>query len=57
MEEAERQFGIAVGSYPRYDTTEYAVMITLESKDEARVEAALAYLLSQIPPEAVVRRE
>lgn len=57
LEETERRFGISVGSYPRYDTAEYAVLVTLESKDAARVDEALAFLLSKMPPEAIVRQE
>lgn len=49
--------GVQVGSYPRYDTREYAVMITLEAKDAARVEAALEALVSQLPEGAVLRVE
>jgi hypothetical protein len=36
---------------------EYAVKLTLESKDADYVERALARLLNLLPPEAVVRTE
>ncbi len=37
--------GVQVGSYPRLDSSEYKVKVTLESKDQARVEAAAAELV------------
>ncbi len=45
------------GSYPKLNDPEYRVRITLESKDEAYVERALAALLASLPPESVVRTE
>ncbi len=58
MEEAERRFGIAVGSYPRYDDgADYRVLITLESKDAPRVEEALRFLLDKVPAGEIVRIE
>jgi molybdopterin-biosynthesis enzyme MoeA-like protein len=36
--------GVQVGSYPKIDTTDYKVKVTLESKDRERVEAATADL-------------
>jgi molybdenum cofactor synthesis domain-containing protein len=55
--DTERRFGIAVGSYPRYDTTDYQVMVTLESKEKSAVEAALEHLLSKLEKPAIVRVE
>ncbi len=55
--EAERRFEVQIGSYPRYDTTEYAVMVTIESKEKDRVDAALAHLLAAIPADRIVRLE
>jgi molybdenum cofactor synthesis domain-containing protein len=55
MGEIEKTMGIDVGSYPVYDNPDYKVQITLESKDPALVEAALAKLLASIAPEHVVR--
>ncbi|MGD9763934.1 MAG: competence/damage-inducible protein A [Candidatus Binatia bacterium] len=48
---------LLLGSYPKLDDPEYRVRITLESKDEAYVERALAALLNILPPSAVVRTE
>lgn len=57
LAEIEKQFSIAVGSYPRYDCAEYQVMITLESKDATRVAQALAALLARLDAASVVRVE
>jgi molybdenum cofactor synthesis domain-containing protein len=48
---------LLLGSYPKLGDSEYAVKLTLESKDEAYVEAALAHLLTLLPRETVVRTE
>ncbi len=48
---------LLLGSYPKIGDPEYAVKLTLESKDQAYVEQALAHLLRLLPPEAVVRTE
>src|SRR5579885_3195933 len=48
---------LLLGSYPKLADPEYAVKLTLESKDRAYVERALAHLLALLPPEAVVRTE
>ncbi len=48
---------LLLGSYPKLGDPEYAVKLTLESKDQAYVEAALKHLLSLLPAEAVVRTE
>jgi molybdenum cofactor synthesis domain-containing protein len=48
---------VEIGSYPRFDDADHKVKVTLESKDLARVEAALAALLAALPPGAVVRTE
>ena len=37
--------GVQVGSYPKIDTSEYKVKVTLESKDRGLVEAAAADLI------------
>ncbi|HVY62200.1 MAG TPA: molybdopterin-binding protein, partial [Planctomycetota bacterium] len=57
LEEAERRFAIAIGSYPRYDGADYQVLVTLEAKDRDAVEKALEHLLARIPKDAVVRVE
>jgi len=48
---------LLLGSYPKLGDPEYSVKLTLESKDQAYVEAALAHLLSLLPAETVVRTE
>ena len=48
---------LLLGSYPKLGDPEYAVKLTLESKDQAYVEAALKHLLSLLPAETVVRTE
>jgi molybdenum cofactor synthesis domain-containing protein len=48
---------LLLGSYPKLGDPEYAVKLTLESKDEGYVGRALAHLLSLLPPESVVRTE
>jgi molybdenum cofactor synthesis domain-containing protein len=48
---------LMLGSYPKLGDPEYAVRVTLESKDRDYVEAALADLLERLPAEWVVRVE
>jgi molybdopterin-biosynthesis enzyme MoeA-like protein len=48
---------LLLGSYPKLADPEYAVKLTLESKDRAYLERAFAHLLALLPPEAVVRTE
>jgi len=48
---------LMLGSYPRIGDPAYAVKLTLESKDEAYVEAALQDLLSRLRPEGIVGTE
>jgi molybdenum cofactor synthesis domain-containing protein len=48
---------LLLGSYPKLNDPDYRVRITLESKDEAYVERALATLLALLPPSSVVRTE
>jgi molybdenum cofactor synthesis domain-containing protein len=48
---------LLLGSYPKLGDPEYAVKLTLESKDRDYVERALAHLLGLLPPESVVRTE
>jgi molybdenum cofactor synthesis domain-containing protein len=48
---------LLLGSYPKIGDPDYAVKLTLESKDQTYVERALAYLLARMPAEAVVRTE
>jgi len=48
---------LLLGSYPKIGDPEYAVKLTLESKDHDYVERALAHLLGLLPPGAVARTE
>jgi len=48
---------LMLGSYPKLGDPEYAVRLTLESKDQRYVEAALEHLLATMPPEWIVRVE
>jgi molybdopterin-biosynthesis enzyme MoeA-like protein len=48
---------VDVGSYPRFDSADHRVKVTLESKDARMVEAALRALLASLPEGAVVRTE
>ncbi|HEY6098981.1 MAG TPA: molybdopterin-binding protein [Anaeromyxobacter sp.] len=49
--------GVDIGSYPRFDDADHRVKVTLEAKELARVEAALAALLAALPAGSVVRTE
>ncbi len=49
--------GVEIGSYPRFDDADHRVKVTLEAKDAARVQAALAALLAELPPGSVIRAE
>ena len=48
---------LQLGSYPKLNDPEYRVRVTLESKDRAYVERAMAALLAMLPPSTVVRTE
>jgi hypothetical protein len=48
---------VEIGSYPRFDDADHRVKVTVESKDAGHVVAALAALLSELPPGTVVRTE
>jgi molybdenum cofactor synthesis domain-containing protein len=49
--------GVSVGSYPRFDEPDFRVIVTLESRERAEVEAATAALVARLPREIVVRTE
>lgn len=51
----ERFPGLDIGSYPRFDTDEYRVMLTLESKDQCLLRGARDFLLSQLATQELVR--
>jgi len=48
---------LLLGSYPRIGDPAYAVKLTLESKDEVYVDAALRDLLARLPPDGIVGTE
>jgi molybdenum cofactor synthesis domain-containing protein len=48
---------VSVGSYPRHGETEFKVIVTLEGKDGAVVDRAMASLVARLPPSVVVRTE
>ena len=57
MQTLDRFPELQLGSYPTLSAPDYHVRITLESKDPAYVEAALAELLRLLPADVVVRTE
>jgi molybdenum cofactor synthesis domain-containing protein len=46
---------LLLGSYPEFSNPEYKVKVTLESKDRAYLDGAVADFLERLPPSAVVR--
>jgi molybdenum cofactor synthesis domain-containing protein len=48
-EAAERWSAVAIGSYPRFETTPYTVIVTMEGRDAAALEACDAWLRARIP--------
>jgi len=44
---------LVIGSYPRFDTSDYRVKVTVESRHAGRVEAAVKKLLAVLPAEWV----
>lgn len=48
---------VEIGSYPRFDTAEYRVKITVEAHDEASVADAIAALCARFDPGWIVRIE
>ncbi len=54
---AQEHPAVEIGSYPRFDAADYRVRITFESKEAARVEAAVQALLDLLPPGALLRTE
>jgi molybdenum cofactor synthesis domain-containing protein len=58
LNETLRRFPrLLLGSYPKIGDPEYAVKLTLESKDRDYVDRALAHLLSILPEGSVVKTE
>lgn len=48
---------VSVGSYPRWRDPEYAVRVTFDARDEARVREAADVFAALLPADAVVRRD
>jgi molybdenum cofactor synthesis domain-containing protein len=48
---------LLLGSYPEFSNPEYKVKVTLESKDRALMEKAVADLLDRLPADDVIRVE
>jgi molybdenum cofactor synthesis domain-containing protein len=48
---------VAIGSYPNFSSPEYKVKVTLESKDESALAAAVKSLLAKLDQERLVRSE
>ena len=48
---------LMLGSYPEFSNPEYKVKVTLESKNRALMEQAVAELLGRLPADAVIRVE
>jgi len=46
---------LLLGSYPEFSNPDYKVKVTLESRDRAYLEKALAELLARLPADAVVK--
>ncbi|MBO0720600.1 MAG: competence/damage-inducible protein A [Blastocatellia bacterium] len=48
---------VAIGSYPNFSSDDYRVKLTLESKDNAALEAAVKELMSKLDRDRFVRSE
>ena len=48
---------VSIGSYPRFDDADYRVKVTFDSRVEAQVLAAVAFLRARLAAEAIVREE
>jgi hypothetical protein len=48
---------LLLGSYPRMNSSEYRVRVTLESKDRVYLQRAFDALMAMLPPEVVVKTE
>jgi molybdenum cofactor synthesis domain-containing protein len=46
---ATRWPSVAIGSYPRFETRPHTVIVTMEGRDAAALEACEAYLLAHVP--------
>ncbi len=48
---------LMLGSYPRIGEEHYSVLLTLESRDEAYLERAIASLLERLPSDGIYKVE
>ena len=55
LERVEREHGVQVGSYPRFDDADHSVKITFDGTEAAKVERALEACLAEIDPSLIVR--
>lgn len=51
-EAAGRWPAVAIGSYPRFETKPYTVIVTMEGRDAGALDACEAFLRARIPPSA-----
>jgi molybdenum cofactor synthesis domain-containing protein len=49
--------GVAIGSYPRFDSADHRVKVTFDGREAEQVRGACEFLRGRIPAEAVVREE
>ncbi len=58
LADVEARFtGVAIGSYPRLGDPEYTVKVTVDGREAAALDAAVAALVAGLPPDRVVRIE
>ena len=58
LDAAVAQFpSVAIGSYPRFDDSDYRVKVTFDGRGEEDVRRAAAFVRARIPAEAVLREE
>ncbi|MBF6571453.1 MAG: competence/damage-inducible protein A [Candidatus Binataceae bacterium] len=48
---------LMLGSYPKFDDSDYRVKLTLESKDRDYLQRAFDHLMNMLPADAVIRSE
>ncbi len=54
LREVEQAFGVSIGSYPRWDECDHKVRVTVEAREPAPVDAAVADLCARLA-ELIVR--
>ncbi len=55
LQALEGDHGVVVGSYPRWDDPDHKLRVTIEARDPARVDAAVAALVAGLESARVVR--